>query len=187
MPIVAVIDIGKTNKKVALVDERFAVVASRQAGFPARMEDGVLCEQVDAIWSWLKATLAELYRERPFDAVVVSTHGACWAALDAVGAPTVPVIAYEHDLGDGQADFDCDFYRLCGEERVLQEETGSCDLPLLVNPAKAILFAQRRYAERWRATTRIVNYPQYWGFLLTGAYAAEATSSANHSFLFDLR
>lgn len=187
--LVAVIDIGKTNKKIALIDRTLAVRASRSASFPAvRDADGLLVEQVDAIWAWLKRELAALHRDLPFHAISVSTHGACWAALDAAGAPAIPVIAYEHDLGEeGQRALDDDFSRRCGPLERLQDETGSCDLPLLINPAKAIRFAQRRLPASWGRVRRILNYPQYWGFLLTGETAAEATYTANHSFLFDIR
>jgi sugar (pentulose or hexulose) kinase len=186
--LVAVIDIGKTNKKIALVDRALTVRATRQASFPARLgEDGVLVEQVEAIWAWLRRELATLFREQPFHAISVSTHGACWVALDGAGRPSVPVIAYEHDLGAAQAAFDGEFYRRCGPLERLQDETGSCDLPLLVNPAKGIAFAQRTWPTSWGATRAILNYPQYWGFLLTGQQAAEPTCTANHSFLFAVR
>lgn len=189
MSLVAVIDIGKTNKKVALFDADLQQIAHRQAPFPAQLDtQGVLCEQTDAIWAWLKTQLAELYRSHPFAALSITTHGAAWAALNAAGELAIPVIAYEHDLGEqGQRDLDHEFYRRCGRLEDLQAETGTCDLPLLVNPAKMVLFAQQRYAAGWTTAKHLVNYPQFWGHRLTGMLAAEATYSANHSFLFDIR
>ncbi len=185
--LIAVIDLGKSNKKVALIDESLAIVAARQAAFPAQPgDDGVLCEQIDAIWAWLGQQLGELYREQPFHAVAVTTHGATWAGLAADGSLAIPVIAYEHDLGEqGQRDLDHRFYGRCGQLATLQAETATCDLPLLVNPAKMILFAQERWPERWKQVARIIDYPQYWGFRLTGVQAAEATYTCNHSFLYD--
>ena len=189
MSLVAVIDIGKTNKKVALFDERLQQVAHAQAPFPAVANaEGILCEQTDAIWAWLKQQLAQLHAAHGFAAIAITTHGAAWAALDAQGALAIPVIAYEHDLGeDGQRALDHEFYLRCGRLEDLQDETGSCDLPLLVNPAKMVLFAQQRMAAGWANAKKLVNYPQFWGHLLTGQVAAEATYTANHSFLFDIR
>ena len=189
MSLVAVIDIGKTNKKIALFDADLQQVAHRQSPFPAQLDSqGVLIEQTAAIWAWLKTNLADLYRSQPFQAISITTHGAAWAALNATGDLAIPVIAYEHDLGEaGQRDLDHEFYRRCGRLEDLQAETGTCDLPLLVNPAKMVLFAQQRYAAGWATAKKIVNYPQFWGHLLTGQVAAEATYSANHSFLFDIR
>jgi L-fuculokinase len=186
--LVAVIDIGKSNKKVALFDERLQQIAHVQAPFPATLQDGVLVEQTAAIWAWLKEQLTTLYGQHPFAALSITTHGAAWAALDAGGQLALPVIAYEHDLGEsGQRDLDGRFYARCGWLEELQSETGTCDLPLLVNPAKMVLFAQERFPTQWPNVRHLVNYPQFWGHQLTGALAADATYSANHSFLFDIR
>ena len=187
--LVAVIDLGKTNKKVALIDRSLRQIASRSASFPAQPgPDGVLCEQIDAIWVWLGEQLAALYREHPFHALSVTTHGATWAALDGAGGLAFPVIAYEHDLGEaGQAELDAEFYHRCGPLEQLQDETATCDLPLLINPAKMVLFAQRQWPTRFAAAERIVNYPQFWGWKLTGNAASEPTYTFNHSFLHAIR
>jgi sugar (pentulose or hexulose) kinase len=187
--LVAVIDIGKTNKKVAIFDANLQQIAHVQAPFPAaRDAQGVLVEQTAPIWAWLKQQLAALYRQHPFAALSITTHGAAWAALAADGSLALPVIAYEHELGETeQQRFDAEFYARCGRLETLQDETGTCDLPLLVNPAKMVLFAQQHYRAGWTGARHLVNYPQYWGHLLTGALASEATYSANHSFLFDIR
>lgn len=187
--LVAVIDLGKTNKKIVLFDRKLQVIAARQANFPAKMgPDGILVEQIEAIWLWLTRELQALYRTHRFHALSVTTHGATFAALDQTGRPCLPVIAYEHDLGPaGQAGLDEDFYRLCGSPSALQEETGTCDMPLLVNPAKAIRFAQRRLPGQWARVRHLLDYPQFWGYLLTGEKASEPTYTANHSFLFNPR
>jgi len=187
--LVAVIDLGKTNKKIVLFDRKLQVIAARQANFSAKMgPDGILVEQIEAIWLWLTRELQALYRTHRFHALSVTTHGATFAALDQTGRPCLPVIAYEHDLGPaGQAGLDEDFYRLCGSPSALQEETGTCDMPLLVNPAKAIRFAQRRLPGQWARVRHLLDYPQFWGYLLTGEKASEPTYTANHSFLFNPR
>jgi L-fuculokinase len=187
--LVAVIDLGKTNKKVAVIDRSLRQVAARSASFPAQPgPDGVLCEQIDAIWNWLCEQLAALYRETPFHALAVTTHGATWAALDGQGGLAFPVIAYEHDLGEaGQTALDAEFYRRCGPLETLQDETATCDLPLLINPAKMVLFAQRQWPTQFARATRIVNYPQFWGWKLTGQAASEPTYTFNHSFLHAIR
>ncbi len=187
--LVAVIDLGKTNKKIVLFDRKLQVITARQANFPAKMgPDGMLVEQIEAIWLWLTRELQALYRTHRFHALSVTTHGATFAALDQTGRPCLPVIAYEHDLGPaGQAGLDEDFYRLCGSPTALQEETGTCDMPLLVNAAKAIRFAQRRLPGQWARVRHLLDYPQFWGYLLTGEKASEPTYTANHSFLFNPR
>ena len=187
--LVAVIDIGKTNKKVALINDRLEVVAHRAASFPAQVDSsGILVEQIDAIETWLLDNLADLYREQPYDALSVTTHGATWAGIAEDGSLAIPVIAYEHHLDEAaQVALDTEFFRLCGPLEKLQEETGTCDLPLLINPAKMALFAQQKLPAGYAKIRHLLNYPQFWGWRLTGAMATETTYAANHSFLLDIR
>lgn len=186
---VAVIDIGKTNKKVAVYDADLQQVAFREEEFAAAPgADGILHEPVAAMWDWFKRQLSELYRQQPFAAIAVSTHGATVAAIDADGALALPVVAYDNPLDDqAQHDLDRRFYEICGDPAALQGETATCDLPLLINPAKALLFYRQHYPEGLGRCRHLLNYPQYWGFLLTGQRAAEPTYTANHSFLFAIR
>lgn len=187
--LVAVIDIGKTNKKVALYDEGLRQVAFREAEFAAAPGgDGVLHEPVDAMWDWLKRQLRELFRERAFDAIAVSTHGATFACLDVDGELAVPVVAYDQPLSDEeQRALDERFYDLCGPPERLQDETGTCDLPLLINPAKALLWLKGRYRDGFAKTTHILYYPQFWGHRLTRVLGAEPTYAFNHAYLHDIR
>lgn len=186
--LVAVIDIGKTNKKVILFDQDLRLVADRQKPFPSVPgSDGFQVEPVEAIEAWIWETLGELYREHPFRAISVSTHGATWALIDDQGL-TAPVIAYDTALTEHQqADLDAAFYTLAGPLEKLQEETATCDLPLLINPAKALLLLEQRRPGTLARSQHLINYPQYWGWRLTGKIGAEPTYTANHSFLFDIR
>lgn len=186
--LVAVLDIGKTNKKIALYDEALTEVAFREHAFEAAPgDDGIAHEPVTAMWEWFTDTLAELFREHPFSAIAVSTHGATVTALDADGELSMPVIAYDQPLGAGeQAALDDELYRLAGGQTAVQAETGGCDLPLLINPSKMLLFAKSRYPEGFARTVRLLNYPQYWGFRLTGEQAAEPTFSCNHTHLYTI-
>ena len=186
---VAVIDIGKTNKKVAIYDAALNQLEHVQEAFSAAPgPDGILHEPVAAIWTWLKRQLRELHARHGFDAISVATHGATIACLDCDGELALPVVAYDHGLDDkAQQALDAGFYRLCGDPLELQAETGTCDLPLLINAAKAIYFYKSYYPDGLARTTSIVNYPQYWAHLLTGRIAAEPTFTFNHSYLHNIR
>lgn len=186
---VAVIDIGKTNKKVALYDRQLHQIAFRQQVFAASAgADGILVEPVAAMWEWFGRTLGELYREQPFQAISVTTHGATIACLDTEGTLALPVVAYDNDLGEaGQAELDRAFDELVGDRTALQAETGTCDMPLLVNPAKALQQYRRWFGDATEHIARILNYPQYWGYRLTGVQASEPTYTFNHSYLHDIR
>ena len=74
---IAVIDIGKTNAKVALVDlvtlsevalRRMANAPLRRAPYPHH--------DVEALWTFILNSLASLNREQRIDAISITTHGA---------------------------------------------------------------------------------------------------------------
>src|SRR5262245_12990519 len=95
---VAVIDIGKTNAKVALVEMRdFTEVAVRTRPNTVLTGEPYPHYDTDGIWAFILASLAELNREHSIDAVTAITHGASAALIDAGGALAMPVLDYEHD------------------------------------------------------------------------------------------
>src|SRR6187402_2588992 len=98
---VAVIDIGKTNSKLALVDlaTRSETASLRQPNAPRR--DGLYPHHdIEAIWGFILDGLATLRREHPIDAISVTTHGATAALVDAKGDLVLPVLDYEFDGPD---------------------------------------------------------------------------------------
>ena len=83
---VAVIDIGKTNAKVAVVDlqSNTEIAVRKQAnhvlsGAPYPHYD------VEKIWVFILSALSDLQRETSIDAISVTTHGATAALLDDAG------------------------------------------------------------------------------------------------------
>ncbi|RUY98050.1 carbohydrate kinase, partial [Mesorhizobium sp. M7A.F.Ca.CA.001.12.2.1] len=90
---IAVIDIGKTNAKVALVDlaalsevalRRMANAPVRQAPYPHH--------DVEALWAFILESLAGLNREQRIDAISITTHGATGVLVDAAGELVLPVL-----------------------------------------------------------------------------------------------
>ena len=55
VPVAAIFDVGKTNKKLFLFNEQYEIVHESQAVF-AEMEDedGDLCDDLGKISSWIK-------------------------------------------------------------------------------------------------------------------------------------
>ncbi|RVA34713.1 carbohydrate kinase, partial [Mesorhizobium sp. M7D.F.Ca.US.004.03.1.1] len=77
---VAVIDIGKTNAKVALVDltTLSEVALRRTANAPVRLAP-YPHHDVEALWTFILDSLdslASLNREQRIDAISITTHGA---------------------------------------------------------------------------------------------------------------
>ncbi|HBZ43838.1 MAG TPA: carbohydrate kinase [Maritimibacter sp.] len=178
---VAVLDIGKTNAKVALVDtdtmSEIAVVTRPNRVRPAPPYPHF---DVEGIWAFFLASLKQMQAEHGIDRISVTTHGATFALLDARGDLATPVMDYEHTGPDSLAtDYDSlrpDF-----------AETGSPRLPMGLNAGAQIHWMLETQAGLRDRVAEVVSYPQYWSGRLTGHYATELTSLGCHTDLWNPR
>ena len=175
---VAVIDIGKTNAKVALVDlDTLSEIALRKMP-NCPLADGLYPHHnVEALWDFILDSLREIGREHHIDAISVTTHGATAVLLDADGRPAMPVLDYEHDGPDVvRRDYDA--------VRPPFSETGSPPLPLGLNLGAQLHWQSRAFPEAFSRVSTILTYPQYWAWRLCGVAAGEVTSLGCHTDLW---
>ncbi len=176
---VAVVDIGKTNSKVALVDlDTRRETTSRTQPNRVRTDGPYPHHDVDAIWTFLLDGLAALQSERPIDAVSVTTHGATAALVDARGELVLPVLDYEF----GGPDETRETYE---EIRPPFATTGSPELPAGLNLGAQLFWQQRNFADAFAEAKAILTYPQFWTMRLTGIAASEVTSLGCHTDLWN--
>ncbi|TPO05374.1 FGGY-family carbohydrate kinase [Mesorhizobium sp. B1-1-5] len=177
--IVAVIDIGKTNAKVALVDlatlseialRRFTNAPVRLAPYPHH--------DVEALWTFILNSFADLTRERRIDAISITTHGATGALVDRSGELVLPVLDYEFDGPDQlAADYDA--------VRPPFGETGTPRLPIGLNLGAQFFWQQKRFPAEFTKAAAMLMYPQYWALRLTGVAANEVSSLGCHTDLWN--
>ena len=179
---IAVIDIGMTNKKVAVYDDGLRQVDAQYRNFPPLMTDGLETHDLQAMEEWFVERLAAAAAAYPIRAVAVTTHGATFVCVGEDGKPCVPCVYYTHEPGD---EFHERFYSLFGSREELQARTGTPAFKAMINPAKGILFAKERFPAGFARTKSLLNYPQYWGLRLTGRAGAEGTYVGCHSYLWD--
>ncbi|WP_353645319.1 FGGY-family carbohydrate kinase [Mesorhizobium sp. WSM2239] len=175
---IAVIDIGKTNAKIALVDlEHMREVAVRTRP-NAVLRDGPYPHyDIEGLWNFVLDSLAAVNRERPVEAVAVTTHGATAVLLDGQGNLALPVLDYEHDGPDAHAaEYDA--------VRPTFEETGSPRLPNGLNVGAQIFWQMKTFPDEFAQTASIVMYAQYWSWRLSGVLANEVTSLGCHTDLW---
>ncbi|KQV43917.1 carbohydrate kinase [Rhizobium sp. Root268] len=179
MKTVAVIDIGKTNAKVALVDlDRFEEIAVRKTANTV-LTDGLYPHfDIERLWDFITRSLGELNAERPIDVISVTTHGATAALLDAAGDLAMPVLDYEHT---GPDDFAADYNRI----RPPFAETGAARLPMGLNIGAQIYWQQQTFPEAFSNVASILTYAQYWSYRLTGVLSCELTSLGCHTDLWN--
>ncbi|MDR0377554.1 MAG: carbohydrate kinase [Spirochaetaceae bacterium] len=179
---VAVIDIGMTNKKVAVYDDALAQISACYRNFPPRMVDGRETHDLEAMEAWFIEELAKAAGTYPVKALAVTTHGATFVCVGRDGKPSAPCVYYTYEPGDA---FHDRFYALFGAPESLQERTGTPAFKALINPAKGILFLKETYPELFENTAHLLLYPQYWGYRFTGKAGAEGTYMGCHSYLWD--
>ncbi|MDR0588958.1 MAG: carbohydrate kinase [Spirochaetaceae bacterium] len=179
---IAVIDIGMTNKKVAIYDDALTQVGAQYRVFPPKDIDGLEAHDLEAMEGWFIARLAEAAKTYPIKAIAVTTHGATFTAVGQDGKPSIPCIYYTHEPGE---EFHRRFYEQFGSPQELQARTGTPYLKAMINTAKGIFFAKEKFSREFQKTAHLLLYPQYWGYRFTGKTGIEGTYIGCHSYLWD--
>lgn len=181
--VVAVLDVGKTNKKIVLFDREFKIVAEERVAIPVFMQDGLEMEDADALIDWTKKTLIRLGKDHNIVAMSVTTHGIAFALLDDSGNRVYPVISYTSEKGLETQDA---FYEEFGNEPSLHQATSTADFGF-INAGKVLFYLKTRHPDIWAKAKSALFYPQYLSYTLTGKMAIEPTFVGNHSYLWDFR
>ncbi|MFC5462650.1 FGGY-family carbohydrate kinase [Massilia niabensis] len=169
-----VLDIGKTNVKLALIDAGGAVLAEERRP-NAIVHDGPYpLHDTDGIWEWMLATCRTFAGLAQVSAIVPVTHGATAALVDDDGL-VLPVLDYEAALPG--LDYDA--------VRPPYAQTFSPSLPVGLNLGRQLVWLAQRYPAEFARTRHILMYPQYWAWRLCGAAASEATSLGCHTDMWD--
>lgn len=179
---IAVLDIGKTNKKVMIFGPDLKLLDSVYQGFKPTLHEGIPVEDTKAMMEWFTRELARFSGKYPIGAISVTTHGATFAAVDEKGELVFPVIDYTFEPGDA---FQERFFAEFGKEEELQVSTATAHMGTLTNCAKTLFYLKGRFPEKVARIRHILFYPQYFGFLMTGNVGTEPTYLGCHTYLWD--
>ncbi|MDP4183722.1 MAG: FGGY family carbohydrate kinase [Bacteroidota bacterium] len=182
--VIAVFDIGKTNKKILLFDKDLQVVYQKEDKFPEIVdEDGCECDDIEKIETWLKDTLISIIKEGEFDicAVNFSTYGASLAYIDAEGKRLTPIYNYLKPMPAGIVEPLYDSY---GGQAEFSRQTASPALGMLNSGLQALWLKSKR-PEVFAQVKSIVHFPQYLSYLFTNAITSEYTSIGCHTAMWD--
>ncbi len=178
---IAVLDIGKTNAKVVVLDCKTGEeIAEKRA--PNRVLPGPPYPHYDieALWTFALEALSAFAQKPGFDAISITTHGASAVLLDAEGGLALPVLDYEHEYPEN-------IRRAYQSIRPPFSETFSPSLSGGLNVGAQLHYQKTAFPEAFARTRAILTYPQYWAFRLTGAAANEVTSLGCHTDLWQPR
>ncbi|WP_337183401.1 FGGY-family carbohydrate kinase [Shinella sp.] len=176
---IAVLDIGKTNAKVVVLDAATGaeIAASRMAN--AVLKDGAYPHyDVEALWAFMLDAFRRFATEPGFDAISITTHGAAAALLDADGRLALPVLDYEHEYPQA-------IREAYDALRPSFTETRSPRLSMGLNVGAQLHYQKTVFPDAFAKVATIVTYPQYWAARLTGIAANEVTSLGCHTDLWN--
>ncbi|MFK0161538.1 FGGY-family carbohydrate kinase [Rhizobium sp. NPDC090279] len=176
---IAVIDIGKTNAKVVVLDagtgSEIAVVKTSNSVLKTEPYPHY---DIERLWHFIIEALKGFAIAPGFDAISITTHGASAVLLDAGGDLALPVLDYEHIYPQTVQE-------AYGQSRPAFAETFSPQLSGGLNVGAQIHYQQSTLPAAFARVATILTYPQYWAFRLTGIAANEVTSLGCHTDLWN--
>ncbi len=186
IPVIAVVDIGKTNKKLLVFDQAYTLVLKRD--FQIREitdREGYPCEDLSALQVRIFELLDELIAmpEYELSALNFSAYGASLVLLDYKKKVIYPMVNY---LKSYPFRLRHQFYLNYGGEEAFSLISASPAMGSLnagmqlyrIRYEDPVLFEQVRFA---------LHFPQYLSFLVTGQVVSELTSIGCHTNLWNFQ
>lgn len=182
--VIAVFDIGKTNKKLLLFDYDLKLILEKETKFQeVTDDDGFECDNIDLIERWVKESVTALVNSEKYDltAVNFTTYGATIVYLDSEGKRLSPVYNYLKPIDDRIPER---LYRRYGGQDEFCRRTASPALGMLNSGMQILWFSQTK-PEIFAKVRYILHFPQYISYLFTGKIYSEHTSIGCHTGLWD--
>lgn len=183
--VIAVFDIGKTNKKILLFDKNFKVLYQYEQKFPVLADtESFECDDIDLITGWIMMSLSKIIDKGDYEIVAVnfSTYGASLMFLDENGNRLTPVYNYLKTVDESIAR---NLFSEYGGKDEFCRKTASPALGFLLNSGIQILWLQKEKPEVFNKVKSILHLPQYLSFTLTKKKVSEPTSIGCHTYLWD--
>lgn len=183
VPVIAIFDIGKTNKKLFLFNEAYRIVYEKSEQLAETLdEDGDPCEDVNSLKLFINHALHSLATANEFTirAINISAYGASFVYIDEAGKNIGHLYNY---LKPYPPNLLKKFYDTYGGQVQFSFQTASPVLESLnsgmqlyrLKYEKPGLFHQIKYA---------LHLPQYLSYLITGKAFSEITSIGCHTNLW---
>lgn len=189
IPVIAVFDIGKTNKKVFLFDEYYQIVYEQSVCLPEMSdEEGFPCENITQLRRFILERLRELKElsdRQAFSivAINISSYGASLVYVDQQGDPVAPLYNYLKPFPEKLEE---QFYASYGGRNKIALETASpCSGSL--NSGLQLYRIKYESPRLFTSVAYALHLPQYLSSLITGLYYSDITSIGCHTHLWDYR
>ena len=184
IPVIAIFDVGKTNKKLFLFDENYKIVFEKSARFiETEDEDGYPCENLDSLRLSIFDSLSEIFRLKEFQvrAVNFSTYGASFVYIGEGGQPLTKLYNYLKPYPEELSD---KLYAKYGGKDAFSIQTASPTLGSL-NSGLQLYRLKKEQPEVFDKVKYALHLPQYVSYLLTGNACSDVTSIGCHTAMWD--
>lgn len=183
-PVIAVFDIGKTNKKLFLFNEQYQCEFERTTRFSETVdEDGDPCEHLESLRLFILDSLRDVAAMEQFDvkAVNFTAYGASFVYIDTHGEPLTPLYNY---LKPYPQTLQQELYSTHNGEALFAQETASPVLGSL-NSGLQVLRLKKEHPTLFSKMRYALHLPQYLAYLVTGKAFSDLTSIGCHTALWD--
>lgn len=183
VPVIAIFDIGKTNKKLFLFNESYQIVFEKSAQFNETVDDdGYPCEDVNSLQLFIKDGLTSILASKDFKvrAINFSAYGASLVYIDERGKNIGPLYSY---LKPYPPQLQKQFYNTYGGEKLFCFQTAS---PILgsLNSGMQLYRVKHEKPEFYEQIKYALHLPQYLSYLISGKTFSEITSIGCHTNLW---
>jgi sugar (pentulose or hexulose) kinase len=183
-PVIVIIDVGKTNKKIFAFDQRYKIVYEKSARFIETVdEDGDPCENLESLRLSVYDSLREVFKRKDFEikAINFCTYGASFVYVNEMGEPIAPLYNY---LKEYPEDLKEKFYQAYGGETTVSLETASPVLGSL-NSGMQLYRIKNQRPDLYEQMKYALHLPQYLSYLISGQFYSDLTSIGCHTQLWD--
>ncbi len=184
--VIAIFDIGKTNKKLLLFDEQYKLVLEQSTQLQQTAdEDGFACEDVMELTQWVNESFGKMLQDERFiiKAVNISAYGASFVYLDAEGKLILPLYNYLKHFPQELLKF---FYADYGGESLIGRQTASPSLGNL-NSGLQLYRLKHEKPEQFAKIKWALHLPQYFSYLLSSQLNSDITSIGCHTYLWNFQ
>lgn len=183
IPVTAIFDIGKTNKKFFLFNKNYKEIYRDYSRFDLiKDEDGYPTDDLLAIQQWLKKKINETLESDKYKvkAINFSTYGASLVHIDHKGQLLTPLYNYTKPFPEKLLS---EFYDKYGGQMTIAHETASPSAGML-NSGFQLYWLKHCHPEIYEKLWCSLHFPQYLSYLFTGIPLSEYTSIGCHTSLW---
>lgn len=186
IPVIAIFDVGKTNKKLLLFDEQYKLVHEQSKQFEEITdEDGFPCEDINILTEWIKTSFKNLLSDARFNikGINFSGYGASFVYLNDKADVCLPLYNYLKPYPEKLKD---KFYQEYGGESYISKATASPVLGSL-NSGMQLYRLKNENPKVFNTIKHALHLPQYLSFILSGELCADITSIGCHTNLWEFQ